>query len=200
MKKKTVIIGSALAAVLVLGGTGAAVAANHSNDDDTPLAGTTLDMASKAALAETGEGRVTEAEAEHGGYEVEVTLDNGSEVDVWLDDTFTVVRVDAADDKGTDDNSGDDSSDDNSDDNSSTGSDDNSTLTADERASAEAAALAAEPGKVTQVERSDDGDHAFEVEITREDGTEIEVELDAAFTVVRVDDHADSGHKGNDDK
>ncbi|SFN45018.1 PepSY domain-containing protein [Mycetocola miduiensis] len=178
MKKKTVIIGSALAAVLVLGGTGAAVAANSSNDDDTPLAGTTLDMASKAALAETGEGRVTEAEAEHGGYEVEVTLDNGSEVDVRLDDTFTVVRVDADADKGTDDNGA---------------------VTADEHASAEAAALAAEPGTVTEVERSDDGDHAFEVKITREDGTEVEVELDAAFTVVRVDDDANSGHNGNDD-
>ena len=46
-----------------------------------------------AALAETGEGRVTETEVgdEESYYEVEVTLDDGSQVDVQLDEQFNVV-------------------------------------------------------------------------------------------------------------
>lgn len=193
MKKKTVIIGSALAAALVLGGTGAAVATNGSfGDTETPLTGSTLEKASKAALAETGEGRVTDSESDDGGYEIEVTLDDGSEVDLWLNDSFEVVRVDSDDDTGSDD--------DNSADSDDNGSDDDRALTAEERTSAETAALAAAPGTVTEVERSDDGDHAFEVEITREDGTEVDVKLDQAFAVVQVDeDGTDDDTNGTDD-
>jgi uncharacterized membrane protein YkoI len=198
MKKKTVILGSALAAVLVLGGTGAAVAANGSADDDETLTGTTLEKASKAALAETGEGRVTDSEIDDGGYEIEVTLDNGREVELWLNESFSVVRVgsDDADDNGRND--------DDSDDSPSTGSDDNGrALTADERAGAEKAAIAKVPGTVTQVERGDD-DSVFEVEITREDGSEVEVGLDDAFTVVHIDeddnDGADDNGSDNNDR
>ncbi|MET4637999.1 PepSY domain-containing protein [Mycetocola sp. 2940] len=186
MKKKTVIIGSALAAVLVLGGTGAAVAVSGSNaEDDKALTGSTLEKASKAALAETGEGKVTDSESDDGGYEVEVTLDNGSAVDLWLNSSFEVVRVDS------DDSSDDDGTDDTGD----------SAVTDEERTSAEAAALAEAPGTVTEVDRSDDGASAFEVEITREDGTEVEVELDEDFAVVNVDDSDDKGSddKGSDD-
>ena len=44
-------------------------------------------------LAHTGEGRVTGTEVgdEDSYYEVEVTLDDGSQVDVQLDESFTVV-------------------------------------------------------------------------------------------------------------
>ena len=198
MKKKTLIIGSALAAVLVLGGTGAAVAANGANDD-APLTGTTLEKASKAALAKTGEGRVTDSETDDDGYEIEVTLDDGSDVDVWLDESFTVVRVDADDDDSDDNGSTGNGS------NGSTGSDDDDrALTADERASVEKAALAEVPGTVTEVDRSDDGGHAYEVEVTRADGTQAEVELDAKFAVVHVDedgaddDNADDNNDADD--
>ncbi len=46
-----------------------------------------------AALAHTGEGRVTETEVgdEESLYEVEVTLNDGSQVDVQLDENFAVV-------------------------------------------------------------------------------------------------------------
>ncbi|MDH3518094.1 MAG: hypothetical protein OEM66_04140, partial [Acidimicrobiia bacterium] len=58
--------------------------------------------ASAAALAHLGEGRVTETEVgdEESLYEVEVTLADGSQVDVQLDDQFRVVgtEVDGADD------------------------------------------------------------------------------------------------------
>ena len=45
------------------------------------------------ALAYTGEGRVTgtEIDDEESKYEIEVTLDNGDQVDVQLDENFDVV-------------------------------------------------------------------------------------------------------------
>ena len=55
--------------------------------DGNPDHGEELDRASAAALEHTGEGRVTETEKgdEESLYEVEVTLDDGSQVDVQLD-------------------------------------------------------------------------------------------------------------------
>ncbi|MGI9616904.1 MAG: PepSY domain-containing protein [Acidimicrobiales bacterium] len=63
---------------------------------DVPITGPDLDRASAVALDFTGEGTVTatEIEDEESYYEVEVTLDNGSEVDVQLDEDFTVVGTD----------------------------------------------------------------------------------------------------------
>jgi uncharacterized membrane protein YkoI len=65
-------------------------------DDDhgeTAISGDPLARASAAALAHTGGGRVTGTEVgdEESYYEVEVTLDNGRQVDVQLDRTFHVV-------------------------------------------------------------------------------------------------------------
>ncbi len=63
---------------------------------DIPITGPDLDRASAVALDFTGEGRVsaTEIEDEESYYEVEVTLDDGSEVDVQLDEDFNVVGTD----------------------------------------------------------------------------------------------------------
>lgn len=63
---------------------------------DVPITGSALDKASAAALAFTGEGRVTATEVgdEESYYEVEVTLDNGREIDVQLDEQFVVVGTD----------------------------------------------------------------------------------------------------------
>ena len=49
--------------------------------------------ASEAALAETGGGEVvdSEVEGEENGYEVEVNLDDGRQVEVQLDQDFAVV-------------------------------------------------------------------------------------------------------------
>jgi uncharacterized membrane protein YkoI len=58
-------------------------------------------------------------------------------------------------------------------------------LTADETARASDAALAETgEGEVVDVDRSDDRDHAFEVEVRLADGSEVDVHLDADFTVV----------------
>jgi len=68
-------------------------AAGGGDDNEQPIKGSDLTKASAAALAHTGEGSVSETEVgdEDSYYEVEVTLDDGSEVDVQLDRGFTVV-------------------------------------------------------------------------------------------------------------
>jgi len=75
----------------------AAVSASTSDDTDTPITGTDLQTASDAALDSTGQGRVTGTEIgdEESYYEVEVTLDDGTEVDVQLDADFQVVGTEA---------------------------------------------------------------------------------------------------------
>ena len=61
-------------------------------------------------------------------------------------------------------------------------------ISAADRASAEAAAVAeVGEGTITDVDRSDDTDHTWEVEVTFANGRDADVELDADFRVVRVD-------------
>lgn len=62
-------------------------------DNEQPITGPALQQASDAALQHLGEGRVTDTEVgdEEGYYEVEVTLDDGSQVDVHLDENFAVL-------------------------------------------------------------------------------------------------------------
>ena len=80
-----------LATLLALTGTSIAVASEVGDGDADSLTGSTLEEASAAALAEVGEGEVTDAESDGtGGYEVEVRLDDGREIDVYLDENFAV--------------------------------------------------------------------------------------------------------------
>jgi uncharacterized membrane protein YkoI len=109
-KRTKWIVGGAAVAVLAAGaGTGIAVASGGGDDDGTevPITGSALERASAAALEETGDGRVTETEAgdEEGAYEVEVTLDDGRQVDVHLDEQF---RVLSSEGDSEDDGAGDD--------------------------------------------------------------------------------------------
>lgn len=98
---------AAVAGAIVLAGGGIAVAANAdgtgTDETETAITGPALDRASAVALSHTGEGRVTGTEVgdEESYYEVEVTLDNGSQVDVQLDKGFGV--VDATPDSSTED-------------------------------------------------------------------------------------------------
>ncbi len=72
---------------------GIAAAAPTGHDPQPPINGDALTKASAAALEYTGGGRVTETEIgdEDGYYEIEVTLDDGSQVDVHLDENFNVI-------------------------------------------------------------------------------------------------------------
>ena len=62
---------------------------------DVAITGSDLEKASAAALAYIGEGRVTDSEVgdEEGAYEIEITLKNGDEVDVHLDENFRVLST-----------------------------------------------------------------------------------------------------------
>ncbi len=79
----------ALAAV----GAGSGIAATGMGENEQPITGEAYDRASAAALAYTGGGRVSQTEVgdEDSYYEVEVTLADGSQVDVQLDKDFLVV-------------------------------------------------------------------------------------------------------------
>jgi uncharacterized membrane protein YkoI len=105
---KLIIAGGVLAVGLAAG-AGVAMATAGGDDDhtDTPITGAALERATEAALRRTGGGRVTGTEVgdEESYYEVEVTLDDGSQVDVQLDRSFHVVghEQDGRDDEGTDD-------------------------------------------------------------------------------------------------
>jgi hypothetical protein len=102
-QRKLIAIGAGVLA-LAVGGAGVAVATGGGDDSEAPIEGAALDRASAAALAHTGGGEVTETEVgdEESYYEVEVTLDDGRQVDVQLDRDFNVVG-DEADDAGEDD-------------------------------------------------------------------------------------------------
>jgi uncharacterized membrane protein YkoI len=101
MRRSTKIIAGAAVAAAVAGTAGVAAAAASDEDavegPDTPITGDALERAEVAALAETGGGRVTGTEVgdEESYYEVEVTLDDGRQVDVQLDESFAVVGTDA---------------------------------------------------------------------------------------------------------
>ncbi|MFN0091217.1 MAG: PepSY domain-containing protein [Acidimicrobiales bacterium] len=101
-KTRSVIAVGALAVGLA-GLAAARAGASGGDDAERPITGPALEQASAAALAHTGGGRVTDTEAgdEESAYEVEVTLDNGVEVDVQLDESFRV--VDAPDTDGPED-------------------------------------------------------------------------------------------------
>ncbi|MFN0027953.1 MAG: hypothetical protein ACKV2O_12365 [Acidimicrobiales bacterium] len=98
---------SKLAAAAVAAGLVGAAAvgiAAAQQDSEVPITGAELTEASAAALAHTGGGRVTETEVgdEESYYEVEVTMDDGTQVDVQLDRDFNFVG-DKREAPGTDD-------------------------------------------------------------------------------------------------
>jgi uncharacterized membrane protein YkoI len=112
MKTSTKVGIAVAAAIGIAAAAGTSIAVAAGGDDDgteRPITGAELEQASAAALEATGGGRVTETEVgdEESYYEVEVTLDDGSQVDVQLDERFQVVGS-AADDDGAGDDAGDD--------------------------------------------------------------------------------------------
>ncbi|WP_158251906.1 MULTISPECIES: PepSY domain-containing protein [Cryobacterium] len=191
MNKKNILIAAAAGVVLLLAGAGTALAVSG-NDNDGPLTGETLDRASNAAMAGVGPGTVTKAERNDDGgsaYDLELRLDDGRTVDVELNDAFDVVWVGDFDTDDSDSSSTSSSS--STPDATPSAEADTSAIdqAASERASAEAAALAAiGSGRVTDFDRDDDWNHLYEVEVTVDDGTDRDVDLDANFVVVSIDD------------
>lgn len=97
MSKRKLIVAVAVLAVLGAG-TGAVLAS--AGDDDRPLQGTALERATSAALRHVGGGTVVETEVGDDGaaYGVEIRKDDGSVVEVNLDESFKVIGAESDDD------------------------------------------------------------------------------------------------------
>jgi hypothetical protein len=98
------------AGAVVLAGLagGGAAWATAGGTDGTPLSGSDLDQATSAALAQTGGGKVIEAEAGDDGaaFSIEVRRTDGSTVEVSLDKHFNVLGQESDDDGAGDESSG----------------------------------------------------------------------------------------------
>ena len=110
LTRKRIALIFAGAALVTASTVGAAAALSGGDDDaqDRPIPASELEQAEQAALEETGGGSVTgtEVDDEESKYEVEVTLDDGTQVDVQLDESFQVVGTEGegtGDDSGADD-------------------------------------------------------------------------------------------------
>lgn len=180
MRTPIAVTGLVLAAALTLSACGG---------DDDKLSSGDREKASAAALEYVGGGAVTDAERGDGddgyAYEVEVTLPGGADIDVELDDSFTVTNsppkaadlepaTAAPSDAPT---------------TSSATADDDRPLTGSVLAKASAAALKATDanGKITETSGSDDADHVYEVDVLLPSGEDVTVELDKAFKVTKID-------------
>lgn len=97
MTRKVVLI---VALVLALGAVSAGIAIAAGAGGEEPLTGSNLEKATAAALEHTGGGTVTETETGDDGasYGVEVRLDDGTQVEIELDEGFNVIGQEADDD------------------------------------------------------------------------------------------------------
>jgi uncharacterized membrane protein YkoI len=112
VRKRMIRIGAGIVAAAALAGGGVAWATGAGDDDDDkPLTGSARERAISAALAYVGGGTVTETEVGDDGaaYGVEVRSQNGSQVEVQLDENFNVIGQEGDDDgSGDSDGAGDD--------------------------------------------------------------------------------------------
>jgi hypothetical protein len=101
MNRKTTWIAGGAIMIALTGGT--AIAATSGDTDDAALTGPALRQATESAL-EHAAGTVTETEVgdEGAAYGVEVRREDGTEVEISLDENFTVVDEEV-DDDGLDD-------------------------------------------------------------------------------------------------
>ena len=102
---RTLVIAAAVVAMLLaLGGAGIAYA--NGADSEEQVTGPEADEAKNAAIAAVGDGTVTEVEPDDGigtgVYEVEVTRDDGSQLEVHLDGDYNVVGQQADEDEPND--------------------------------------------------------------------------------------------------
>jgi uncharacterized membrane protein YkoI len=108
-RMRKLVAGLVVAAALALGGT-ALARATGVFEDDQQLVGPQADRAAAAALRATGGGTVNavERDSEDGAtYEVEVTMKDGSTVDVRLDGSFGVVVIEGDSEEPDSDGDGD---------------------------------------------------------------------------------------------
>jgi uncharacterized membrane protein YkoI len=92
MNRRKLVASAAAAAILALG-AGAGIAYANGGDSSEQATGPNTGKAKSAALDQTNGGRVTGTEIgdEEGYYEIEVTREDGSQVDVHLDRGLNVI-------------------------------------------------------------------------------------------------------------
>ncbi len=97
MRRRFAFMAAVIVGVAALS-AGFAIAAGR--DGDKPLTGAALEKATAAALAHARGGTVTETEVGDNGaaYSVEIRRDDGTEVEVNLDEQFRVVGQEVEDD------------------------------------------------------------------------------------------------------
>jgi hypothetical protein len=97
---RTLVIAAVVAVLLALGGAGIAYA--NGGGSEERLTGPQAQKAKSAAIAAVGGGNVTEVERDDGNgtgaFEVEVTREDGSQVEVHLDGAHNVVGQQADED------------------------------------------------------------------------------------------------------
>jgi uncharacterized membrane protein YkoI len=107
LNARTLVIATAVAMLVALGGAGIAYAAG--GDSEEQLTGPDAQQAKSAAVAAVGGGTVTEVERDDGNgtgaFEVEVKREDGTQVEVHLDGDLNVVGQ-QADEDGPDDQDG----------------------------------------------------------------------------------------------
>ncbi len=191
--------GAAVAALcvgLTAGGYGIATAANSGGTttsqtqagdhdgrhaDETPLTGDALAKVTAAAKAKAPGATVDRVETDSDGnakYEAHMTKADGTEVSVYVDAQFNAVSVETGGHGGRRDGNG-----------RHPGSrGDETALTGDALAKVTAAAQAKVPGgTIERVETDADGNAKYEAHMTKADGSEVTVYVDAQFQVVSVE-------------
>ena len=102
---RTLVIAAAVAIVVALGGAGIAYA-NGGADSEESLTGPDAHKAESAAITAVGGGTLTEVERDDGNgtgaFEVEVTRDDGSQIEVHLDGHYNVVGQEPDEDGAND--------------------------------------------------------------------------------------------------
>ena len=143
---------------------------------ETELTGDDLAKATAAAQAAVPDGTIVRIETDADGatYEAHMTAADGSDVTVEMDANFTVTATETGGHGGGHKGGG------------HRGSE--TALTGDDLAKATAAAQAAVPGgTIVRVETDADG-ATYEAHVTKADGTEVTVKMDASFTVTSTVD------------
>ena len=176
--------------------TGTTATSKPARTPETPLAGDTLAKVEAAALARVG-GTVDRATAENDGvnpaaaYEAHVTKADGTHVQVILDKDYAVLAVETGrrgpggpgGPGGRHGGHGD-------------GGSGETPLTGDIATKAEAAAVAKVGGSADGATTENDSSNsaaAYEVHVTKADGTHVQVILDTSFTVLAVETRGPGG-------
>ena len=164
-----------------------ATTAKTAHTPETALTGDTLAKVKAAAIAKVG-GTVDSATSENdssnaaAAYEAHVTKADGTHVKVILDASFAVLSVETGHARGGHDHG-------------RGGGNGETELTGDVATKAKAAALAKTGGgTVERATTETDGSTtaaAYEVQVTKADGSEVKVILDKTFAVLSVETHTE---------